>query len=85
MSRFRDRTKDFKDSVRQSAISSGFNEAKLAAVMASFIFHKPRQTTPFTKSALKTMENIEALDQFLSKHRYGARKNVDAQIFRLFK
>ncbi|KAK8976681.1 hypothetical protein V6N11_057280 [Hibiscus sabdariffa] len=69
MSRFRDRTEDFKDSVRQSAISSGFNEAKLAAIMASFIIHKPRQTTPFTKSALKTLESIEALDQFLSKHR----------------
>ncbi|KAE8695573.1 Syntaxin-81 [Hibiscus syriacus] len=69
MSRIRDRTEDFKDAVRQSAISSGFNEAKLAAIMASFIIHKPRKTTPFTKSALKTLESIEALDQFLSKHR----------------
>ncbi|GMI87205.1 ORTHOLOG OF YEAST UFE1 (UNKNOWN FUNCTION-ESSENTIAL 1) [Hibiscus trionum] len=69
MSRFRDRTEDFKDAARQSAISSGFNEAKLAAIMASFIIHKPRQTTPFIKSALKTLESIEALDQFLSKHR----------------
>ncbi|MBA0571397.1 hypothetical protein Golob_004974, partial [Gossypium lobatum] len=69
MSRFRDRTEDFKDAVRQSAISSGFNESKLAAIMASFIIHKPRQRTPFLKSALKTLESIGALDQFLSKHR----------------
>ncbi|KAG4127785.1 hypothetical protein ERO13_D10G242400v2 [Gossypium hirsutum] len=69
MSRFRDRTEDFKDAVRQSAISSGFNESKLAAIMASFIIHKPRQRTLFLNSALKTLESIGALDQFLLKHR----------------
>ncbi|XP_022746212.1 syntaxin-81 [Durio zibethinus] len=69
MSRFRDRTDDFKDAVRHTAISSGYNESKLAAIMASFIIHKPRQMTPFTKSALKTLESIGALDQFMSKHR----------------
>ncbi|XVF14819.1 hypothetical protein REPUB_Repub09cG0094200 [Reevesia pubescens] len=37
--------------------------------MASFIIHKPRQRTPFTKSALKTLESIGALDHFMSKHR----------------
>ncbi|EOY19565.1 SNARE-complex protein Syntaxin-18 [Theobroma cacao] len=69
MSRFRDRTEDFKDAVRHTAISSGYSESKLAAIMASFIIHKPWQTTPFTKSALKTLESIGALDQFMSKHR----------------
>ncbi|XP_021296720.1 syntaxin-81 isoform X1 [Herrania umbratica] len=69
MSRFRDRTEDFKDAVRHTAISSGYNKSKLAAIMASFIIHKPWQTTPFTKSALKTLESIGALDQFMSKHR----------------
>ncbi|XVF83847.1 hypothetical protein PTKIN_Ptkin16aG0526100 [Pterospermum kingtungense] len=69
MSKFRDRTEDFKDAVRNTAISSGYNESKLAAIMASFIIHKLRQTTPFTKSALKTLESIEALDQFMLKHR----------------
>ncbi|XWS65903.1 hypothetical protein CRYUN_Cryun05aG0153500 [Craigia yunnanensis] len=69
MSRFRDRTEDFKDAVRNTAISSGYNESKLAAIMASFIIHKPRQATPFIKSALKTLESIGALDQFMLKHR----------------
>ncbi|OMO68417.1 hypothetical protein CCACVL1_19952 [Corchorus capsularis] len=69
MSKFRDRTEDFKDAVRHAAISSGYNESKLAAIMASFIIHKPRQMTPFTKSALKTLESIEALNQFMLKHR----------------
>ncbi|GKV23279.1 hypothetical protein SLEP1_g33027 [Rubroshorea leprosula] len=68
MSRFRDRTEDFKDSVRHTAISLGYNESKLAAIMASFIIHKPRQLTPFTKAALKTLESIGALEQFMLKH-----------------
>ncbi|XVE52566.1 hypothetical protein DITRI_Ditri02bG0131900 [Diplodiscus trichospermus] len=37
--------------------------------MASFIIHKPRQLTPFTKAAIKTLESIGALDQFILKHR----------------
>lgn len=68
MSRFRDRTEDFKDTIRHTAISSGYNEAKLAAIMASFIIHKPRQLTPFTKAALKTLESIVALEEFMLKH-----------------
>ncbi|KAK4284283.1 hypothetical protein QN277_001138 [Acacia crassicarpa] len=69
MARVRDRTEDFKDAVRQSARSLGYDEAKLASVMASFIIHKPRQRLPFTKAALKTLESIGELDQFLLKHR----------------
>ncbi|KAI9127703.1 hypothetical protein K1719_000696 [Acacia pycnantha] len=69
MARARDRTEDFKDAVRQSACSLGYDEAKLASVMASFIIHKPRQRLPFTKAALKTLESIGELDQFLLKHR----------------
>ncbi|XWS74865.1 hypothetical protein CRYUN_Cryun01aG0034800 [Craigia yunnanensis] len=65
MSRFRDRTEDFKDAVRHTAISSGCNESKLATIMASFIIHKLRQTTPFTKSALKTVELTSLLDVVL--------------------
>lgn len=68
MSRFRDRTEDFKDTIRHTAISSGYNEAKLAAIMASFIIHKPRQLTSFTKAALKTLESIVALEEFMLKH-----------------
>ncbi|XP_054788063.1 syntaxin-81 [Prosopis cineraria] len=69
MARVRDRTEDFKDAVRKSARSLGYDEAKLASVMASFIIHKPRQRSPFTKAALKTLESIGELDQFLLKHR----------------
>ncbi|GLT35150.1 hypothetical protein SLA2020_096280 [Shorea laevis] len=68
MSRFRDRTEDFKDSVRHTAISLGYNESKLAAIMASFIIHKQRQLTPFTKAALKTLDSIRALEQFMLRH-----------------
>ncbi|KAK4583185.1 hypothetical protein RGQ29_026110 [Quercus rubra] len=69
MSRIRDRTEDLKDAVRQTALSLGYNESKLAAVLASFIIHKPRQRSAFTKAALKTLESIEALEQFMLKHR----------------
>ncbi|KAG6763733.1 hypothetical protein POTOM_031172 [Populus tomentosa] len=69
MAKIRDRTEDFKDAVRHSAISLGYNEPRLAAIMASFIIHKPRQRSPFTRAALKTLESIGALEQFMLKHR----------------
>ncbi|KAL8130550.1 hypothetical protein V2J09_019705 [Rumex salicifolius] len=37
--------------------------------MASFIIHKPRERAAFTKAALKTLESIGSLNQFLMKHR----------------
>ncbi|MFQ6655541.1 hypothetical protein Gotur_026060 [Gossypium turneri] len=37
MSRFRDRTEDFKDAVRQSAISSGFNELESIGALDQFL------------------------------------------------
>ncbi|XP_011039007.1 PREDICTED: syntaxin-81-like [Populus euphratica] len=69
MAKIRDRTEDFKDALRHSAISLGYNESRLAAIMASFIIHKPRQRSPFTIAALKTLESIGALEQFMLKHR----------------
>ncbi|KAK3231119.1 hypothetical protein Dsin_003000 [Dipteronia sinensis] len=128
MAKIRDRTEDFKDAVRHTAVSLGYNEnpvstlvvaeflksmsinvhlselacivyanswitnseinssdmlltlnfifdvvcllqSKLAAIMASFIIHKPRQRSSFMKAALKTLESIGALEQFMSKHR----------------
>ncbi|KAF5471857.1 hypothetical protein F2P56_008623 [Juglans regia] len=69
MSRIRDRTEDFKDVVRQTALSLGYDESKLAAILASFIIHKPLQRSSFTKAALKTRESIKALEQFMLKHR----------------
>ncbi|KAJ4832953.1 Syntaxin-81 [Turnera subulata] len=69
LSRIRDRTEDFKDAVRHTAVSLGYNESKLAAIMASFIIHKPRQWSPFTRAALKTLESIGELEQFMMKHR----------------
>ncbi|CAL1384950.1 unnamed protein product [Linum trigynum] len=69
MARFRDRNEDFKDAVRHAAVSAGYDESKLAAIMASFIIHKPKRSSPFTRAALKTLENIGALEQFMLKHR----------------
>lgn len=68
MAKFRDRTEDFKDVVRHCAISLGYNESKLAVIMASFIIQKPRQRSPFIKAALKTLESIGALEEFMLKH-----------------
>jgi len=69
MSRFRDRTEDFKDSVRKVAVSMGYNESKVASTMASFIIHKPKERSPFTKAVYFTLERIKEFDQFMSKHR----------------
>ncbi|KAH7672220.1 syntaxin 18 protein [Dioscorea alata] len=69
MSRTRDRTEDFKDAVRAAAISSGYSESKLAAILASFIMHKSPERQPFTKAALKTLSSINELERFIVKHR----------------
>lgn len=69
MARIRDRTEDFKDAVRQGALLLGYNESKLASILASFIIHKPLQRSCFTRAALKTLESIGALEQFMLKHR----------------
>ncbi|XP_010247314.1 PREDICTED: syntaxin-81-like isoform X3 [Nelumbo nucifera] len=68
MARSRDRTEDFKDTVRSIALSLGYNESKTAATLASFIMHKPRQRSTFTKAALRTLESIKTLEQFIMKH-----------------
>ncbi|KAK7345208.1 hypothetical protein VNO77_15786 [Canavalia gladiata] len=69
MAKARDRTEDFKDAVRHCSRSLGYDEAKLASILASFIIHKPPQRSPFSKAALKTLESIGELEQFLLKHR----------------
>ncbi|KAL2928050.1 Syntaxin-81 [Bienertia sinuspersici] len=69
MAKIRDRTEDFKDAVRREVVSLEFNESKMAAIMASFIIHKPRERTPFMKSSLKTLESIGELEQYLMKHK----------------
>lgn len=69
MSKVRDRTEDFKDLARRSALSLGYDESKTAALLASFIMHKPRQRSGFTRAALKTLESIGTLEQFLMKHK----------------
>ncbi|KAM3308381.1 syntaxin-81 [Capsicum chacoense] len=69
MSKVRDRTEDFKDVARRSALSLGYDESKTAALLASFIMHKPRQRSGFTRATLKTLESIGTLEQFLMKHK----------------
>ncbi|XP_020573687.1 syntaxin-81 [Phalaenopsis equestris] len=68
MAKTRDRTEDFKDAVRTSAVSFGYTESMLVPVMASFIMHKPTHRLPFTKAALKTLEGINELEHFILKH-----------------
>ncbi|XP_058097575.1 syntaxin-81 [Magnolia sinica] len=69
MARSRDRTDDFKDTVRSVALSLGYNESKMAAILASMIMRKPPQRSPFTKAALRTLDSIEELERFIMKHR----------------
>ncbi|KAF3624703.1 Syntaxin-81 [Capsicum annuum] len=69
MSKVRDRTEDFKDFARRSALSLGYDESKTAALLASFIMHKPRHRSGFTRAALKTLESIGTVEQFLMKHK----------------
>lgn len=69
MAKIKDRTEDFKDAVHRGAMSLGYDESKMATILASFIMHKPRQRLSFTKAALKTLESIGELEQFLLKHR----------------
>ncbi|XP_022855179.1 syntaxin-81 [Olea europaea var. sylvestris] len=69
MTKVRDRTEDFKDSVHRAALNLGYNEFKTATIMASFILQKRRERSPFTKAALKTLESIGALEQFLMTHK----------------
>lgn len=69
MAKFRDRTEDFKDAIRSKAHDFGYTESQLAAVLASFILHKAPQRSQFTKAAIKTLESINELDNFIVKHR----------------
>ncbi|KAL3650221.1 Syntaxin-81 [Castilleja foliolosa] len=69
MTKVRERTEDFKDAARRAALNLGYNESKTAAIMASFIMHKSRERSSFTKAALTTLESIGALEQFLMKHK----------------
>ncbi|PKA52002.1 Syntaxin-81 [Apostasia shenzhenica] len=69
MAKVKERTEDFKDVVRSSAVSFGLSESKLAAVMASFIMRKPTHRLPFMRAALKTLESINELEIFIVKHR----------------
>ncbi|KAK6145409.1 hypothetical protein DH2020_022229 [Rehmannia glutinosa] len=69
MAKVRDRTEDFKDAARRAALNLGYNESKTAAIMASFIMHKSRERSSFTRAALTTLESIRALEQFLVKHK----------------
>ncbi|KAK3144167.1 hypothetical protein QOZ80_4AG0309580 [Eleusine coracana subsp. coracana] len=69
MSRVRDRMEDFKESVRVAALSHGYTEAQLAALMSAFIMRKPSPKSPFTNAAIKTLESIKELERFIVKHR----------------
>ncbi|KAG6399253.1 hypothetical protein SASPL_140729 [Salvia splendens] len=69
MAKARDRTEDFKDAARRAALNLEYDEAKIVAIMASFIMHKSLERSIFTKAALKTLESIRALEQFLLKHK----------------
>ncbi|XP_057775656.1 syntaxin-81-like [Salvia miltiorrhiza] len=69
MAKARDRAEDFKDAAHRAALNLGYDESKIAALMASFIMHKSLERSSFTKAALTTLESIKALEQFLLKHK----------------
>ncbi|XP_042022625.1 syntaxin-81-like isoform X2 [Salvia splendens] len=55
MTKARDRTEDFKDAARRAALNLGYDESKIAAIMASFIMHKSLERSMFTKAAITTV------------------------------
>lgn len=69
MARTRDRTEDFKEAVRIIASKQGFDKVKMAKVMESLIMRRPQQKSPFTQSALKTLESIRTLQFFIVNHK----------------
>ncbi|XP_078160641.1 syntaxin-81-like [Carex rostrata] len=69
MARVKDRTEDFKEASRVAALSHGYSEAQLAALLTLFIMHKSLPKSSFTKSAIKMLESIKELESFLVKHK----------------
>eukprot|EP01018_Ginkgo_biloba_P009324 Gb_05891 [translate_table: standard] len=69
MARTRDKTDEFKEAVRTIASAQGFDEVKMAKVSASLILRKPRPKSPFIEGALKTLESIQTLQDFVLNHR----------------
>lgn len=69
MARCKDRTEDFKDAVQSVARSSGYTESEMAQLLTSLIMHKPLQRSSFMQAALKTLESIGTLEDFIAKHR----------------
>ncbi|XP_042389624.1 syntaxin-81-like isoform X3 [Zingiber officinale] len=61
MAKSRDRIEDFREATRATALSFGYDEAKLAALLASFILRKPLEKPPFEKDAIKTNWNTSSL------------------------
>ncbi|XP_042415271.1 syntaxin-81-like [Zingiber officinale] len=66
MAKSRDRTEDFREATHATALSFGYDEAKLVALLASFIL---REKPPFEKAVIKTLESISELEHFITKHR----------------
>nr|GFB82964.1 syntaxin-81 isoform X1 [Tanacetum cinerariifolium] len=60
---------DFKDAVNRGALSLGFNEAKRAALMASFIIHKPRESI-FVKAC---KEQIDILKTSITNEEWNSK------------
>lgn len=69
MARTRDRTEDFREAVRVIASKQGFDKVKMAKVMESLILRRPQQKSLFTQEALKILESIRTLQNFIVNHK----------------
>ncbi|XP_011628097.1 syntaxin-81 [Amborella trichopoda] len=69
MAKIKDRTRVYKETVHDVALSLGYNESQMAAISASLILPRPCEKSPFIKAALKTLESIAELERFIVKHR----------------
>lgn len=69
MARTRDRTEDFREAVRVIASKQGFDKVKMAKVMESLILRRPQQKSPFTQEAIKILESIRTLQNFIVNHK----------------
>lgn len=69
MARTRDRTEDFREAVRVIASKQGFDKVKMAKVMESLILRRPQQKSPFIQEAIKILESIRTLQNFIVNHK----------------
>eukprot|EP00252_Welwitschia_mirabilis_P017214 TRINITY_DN3818_c0_g1_i2.p1 TRINITY_DN3818_c0_g1~~TRINITY_DN3818_c0_g1_i2.p1 ORF type:complete len:314 (-),score=59.99 TRINITY_DN3818_c0_g1_i2:94-1035(-) len=69
MKNFKDRTEEFRDAVLTCARNHQYDEEKLRKISEAFIIRRPHKKSPFIQMALKTLESIQTLHEFIVTHK----------------